>query len=500
MCISIPNLVCKAQIKMTTEPSAAHHRDFFVDGRSAEAHQVTSSWTIPRLPHDDEGMTTTTARASPVASSSFDRRSRSDGHSNNNTMPPLARRMDEFAVPKHPSVGYHPTTSPVVSDIIVDRMPKEECDNQNHRCVDKKKSSKEKSQQKFQGGPRPKPKRPLSAYNLFFRHERARIVGEDADGDGGDASSSSSDDEPLPFLTQSSSSLGPADDLLNTFPEACLSFAAVPPPPTSAGKKTRHRKANKSKKSKHSKKKRVPHGKISFSELASVVSKKWRTIDAHSRAKFEALAQVERRRYEHELQVWNAERVAEAERQIAEQERKEEEEAAAGGRPKERTKMDPVFEGEVSSSPNFVAAPAQTYATAASFHRSYNTVAPRAEVVSSLSPPLSRAAALPPGQRKRHSDSDCLYAYDSDREHNNARGLKRTLSYNSLTQPLSHFGPDRKRVALHPVGAAADVELDAESVSFLLSVFRDDNVEAFDAVTTVRGTEQEQEFHLQDFM
>lgn len=99
--------------------------------------------------------------------------------------------------------------------------------------------------------PKGKPKRPLSAYNLFFQHERNRI--------------------------------------LDRIPSAAAAVDAKPP----SGQRRRHRKS---------------HGKIGFADLARGIAEKWKTLDAESKRDFEAMAAVEKGRYRDALAVWNAHR------------------------------------------------------------------------------------------------------------------------------------------------------------------------------------------------
>eukprot|EP00816_Leptocylindrus_hargravesii_P010926 CAMPEP_0196815416 /NCGR_PEP_ID=MMETSP1362-20130617/49637_1 /TAXON_ID=163516 /ORGANISM="Leptocylindrus danicus, Strain CCMP1856" /LENGTH=191 /DNA_ID=CAMNT_0042192361 /DNA_START=61 /DNA_END=636 /DNA_ORIENTATION=- len=91
--------------------------------------------------------------------------------------------------------------------------------------------------------PSGKPKRPLSAYNLFFRHERAKIVG-------------------IPVGSS----------------------------PANNGKKRRHV---------------TSHGKIGFSELGRLIGKRWKQLDPVELQYFETLAAKEKRVYEVKLREYH---------------------------------------------------------------------------------------------------------------------------------------------------------------------------------------------------
>jgi HMG (high mobility group) box len=90
------------------------------------------------------------------------------------------------------------------------------------------------------------PKRPLSAYNLYFRSERQALLGEDL----------------------IAKEYGVAD-------------------PT----KRKHRKT---------------HGKISFKDMARIISEKWKNIPGEDRLPFERQAGEEKRRYREALDLWKA--------------------------------------------------------------------------------------------------------------------------------------------------------------------------------------------------
>jgi hypothetical protein len=115
--------------------------------------------------------------------------------------------------------------------------------------------------------PKDKPKRPLSAYNLFFQQERKRII---------------------ELIPDDNSVL---DDGL-----------------TEEQRRRKHRKT---------------HGKIGFADLAKSIAEKWKTSGDDVKAPFEARAAEEKERYQKELEVWNTvQKEKEKQEEVAEQESK----------------------------------------------------------------------------------------------------------------------------------------------------------------------------------
>jgi len=104
-----------------------------------------------------------------------------------------------------------------------------------------------------------KPKRPLSAYNIFFKHEREKLV--------------------------------------SNAPDTPVTLESLKVDPVRKPKKRRHRKS---------------HGKIGFADLARTIAEKWKTLDAESRKVFEACASKEKERYQREIKEWKAYKKTEA--------------------------------------------------------------------------------------------------------------------------------------------------------------------------------------------
>jgi hypothetical protein len=124
-------------------------------------------------------------------------------------------------------------------DVASDGSEGDEVSSANHpNITNKRRTPKEKKWTK----PKDKPSRPLSAYNLFFRHERTLMLGTD-----------------------------------------------VPSQEVEELKKRVHCKT---------------HGKIGFGLMAKMIGGKWKSLNAEEKQVYESQAQIEKERYVQELEVW----------------------------------------------------------------------------------------------------------------------------------------------------------------------------------------------------
>ncbi|KAI2511323.1 high mobility group [Fragilaria crotonensis] len=164
-------------------------------------------------------------------------------------------------------------------------------------------SSAKVSKRKKWKKPKDKPKRPLSAYNLFFQHERERLL--------------HGDDEPAPAVSHAASQA--ADEIL----------------PPEAGRRV--------------------DGRIGFAALAKEVASKWRLLEPHQKESFEKEAEKEKERYKLELSVWKrnqAKREQEADEWAA---RRDDVVRSLSGMASEQERTERALQSAMSMQPGFSA-------------------------------------------------------------------------------------------------------------------------------------------------
>eukprot|EP00566_Odontella_aurita_P004624 CAMPEP_0113534924 /NCGR_PEP_ID=MMETSP0015_2-20120614/5417_1 /TAXON_ID=2838 /ORGANISM="Odontella" /LENGTH=762 /DNA_ID=CAMNT_0000434115 /DNA_START=773 /DNA_END=3061 /DNA_ORIENTATION=- /assembly_acc=CAM_ASM_000160 len=145
---------------------------------------------------------------------------------------------------------------------------------------------------------RPKPCRPPSAYSLFFKQERKKLRGTSSGGARDDSANGLLDRIIANGggLATSSGSNGNAssDEEDNAGQRRTLDGDSC----TQESESATEAKDKKT---------------VLMNELAKIVSRKWKALDESSRSVFEALALLERKKYERELEIWNRERKVEEE-------------------------------------------------------------------------------------------------------------------------------------------------------------------------------------------
>jgi len=121
------------------------------------------------------------------------------------------------------------------------------------------------------------PKRPLSAYNLFFQAERARILNEDA--------------TPLDKNADTAEISTEDTSLMESFGILMDPIEAVEQPKDNNTDSSISSKRNK----------RTPHGKIGFSDLGKRIGARWKSLPPHEKKNYQHLAQQESQRYRKEM-------------------------------------------------------------------------------------------------------------------------------------------------------------------------------------------------------
>lgn len=120
--------------------------------------------------------------------------------------------------------------------------------------------------------PKNKPKRPLSAYNIFFKDERANILSNIPDKSEEDEEEEEEEEKKIKDEDGAEGEEG-----------------------EEGGEK---------KKSSTKKRKRVPHGKIGFESLAKIVGQRWKELAPDELEKYKKLAEEDMKRYRKEMESY----------------------------------------------------------------------------------------------------------------------------------------------------------------------------------------------------
>lgn len=126
--------------------------------------------------------------------------------------------------------------------------------------------------------PKDRPKRPLSAYNLFFQEERTRILNQ------------------IPDATPSKKRMEPDEDDATVVKEEEKGTNKQDEENSEEDMNTAGAQL--------SNKKKRPHGKIGFETLAKTIGKRWKALDGDTLAYFQTKADEDMKRYKEEMQQY----------------------------------------------------------------------------------------------------------------------------------------------------------------------------------------------------
>ena len=139
--------------------------------------------------------------------------------------------------------------------------------------------------------PKNKPKRPLSAYNIFFKDERAKILAGIPDKKGEEDEEEEKKPEEGKEGEGGESKVKTEDGAKEEGKEG-------------EGGEAKEGEGDDAKKTAGKKRKRVPHGKIGFESLAKIIGQRWKELPPDELEKYKKRAEDDMKRYRKEMEAY----------------------------------------------------------------------------------------------------------------------------------------------------------------------------------------------------
>ncbi|KAL3780312.1 hypothetical protein HJC23_010574 [Cyclotella cryptica] len=194
-----------------------------------------------------------------------------------------------------PFMGMHPNLFPSESMMPPNMMPMypssqfglpSEINTRGSMALLNKAAGKKALKKKVKG----KPKRPLSAYNLFFKDERERILNS--------LPKKGDDNAVVKVEVKSEDDYDKTDD--ETRADTEESRKETNDETNEEGKNSETKDYDRMGKNG----KKIPHGKIGFESLAKLIGKRWQELDSVEVEKYKKLADEDAKRYKAEMEIF----------------------------------------------------------------------------------------------------------------------------------------------------------------------------------------------------